>query len=138
MARDIFERKKPHVNVGTIGHVDHGKTTLTAAITKQEFLARKQQQEEEVAELNQRIEKCNDDLQLLLSQGVTVDAAKRVIEDFIDNYKQYDFSRIKSHLSNLIDEIRITDGKCYIKYRFSTDLESVVAFKDATRNSSSW
>lgn len=36
MARDIFERKKPHVNVGTIGHVDHGKTTLTAAITKRQ------------------------------------------------------------------------------------------------------
>jgi elongation factor Tu len=34
MAREIFERKKPHVNIGTIGHVDHGKTTLTAAITK--------------------------------------------------------------------------------------------------------
>src|SRR5689334_15741311 len=33
MARAKFERKKPHVNVGTIGHVDHGKTTLTAAIT---------------------------------------------------------------------------------------------------------
>ena len=33
MAKDVFERKKPHVNVGTIGHVDHGKTTLTAAIT---------------------------------------------------------------------------------------------------------
>lgn len=33
MARDVFERKKPHVNIGTIGHVDHGKTTLTAAIT---------------------------------------------------------------------------------------------------------
>jgi elongation factor Tu len=31
---DKFERKKPHVNVGTIGHVDHGKTTLTAAILK--------------------------------------------------------------------------------------------------------
>ena len=29
-----FERKKPHCNIGTIGHVDHGKTTLTAAITK--------------------------------------------------------------------------------------------------------
>ncbi|PJF44937.1 MAG: hypothetical protein CUN55_01515, partial [Phototrophicales bacterium] len=29
-----FERTKPHVNIGTIGHVDHGKTTLTAAITK--------------------------------------------------------------------------------------------------------
>ncbi len=33
MAKGIFERKKPHVNIGTIGHVDHGKTTLTAAIT---------------------------------------------------------------------------------------------------------
>ena len=34
MAKEKFQRKKPHVNVGTIGHVDHGKTTLTAAITK--------------------------------------------------------------------------------------------------------
>jgi elongation factor Tu len=34
MAKGVFERTKPHVNVGTIGHVDHGKTTLTAAITK--------------------------------------------------------------------------------------------------------
>ncbi len=34
MAKDKFERKKPHCNIGTIGHVDHGKTTLTAAITK--------------------------------------------------------------------------------------------------------
>jgi elongation factor Tu len=34
MAKQAFERKKPHVNIGTIGHVDHGKTTLTAAITK--------------------------------------------------------------------------------------------------------
>ncbi len=33
MAKEKFERKKPHLNVGTIGHVDHGKTTLTAAIT---------------------------------------------------------------------------------------------------------
>ncbi|NRB00831.1 MAG: 50S ribosome-binding GTPase, partial [Rhodobacteraceae bacterium] len=35
MAKEKFERTKPHVNIGTIGHVDHGKTTLTAAITKQ-------------------------------------------------------------------------------------------------------
>ena len=34
MGKQRFERTKPHVNVGTIGHVDHGKTTLTAAITK--------------------------------------------------------------------------------------------------------
>ena len=33
MAKQKFERDKPHVNVGTIGHIDHGKTTLTAAIT---------------------------------------------------------------------------------------------------------
>src|SRR5205823_14719918 len=34
MAKEKFARNKPHVNVGTIGHIDHGKTTLTAAITK--------------------------------------------------------------------------------------------------------
>ena len=34
MAKEKFERTKPHVNVGTMGHIDHGKTTLTAAITK--------------------------------------------------------------------------------------------------------
>ena len=34
MSRGRFERTKPHLNVGTIGHVDHGKTTLTAAITR--------------------------------------------------------------------------------------------------------
>ena len=34
MAKARFERTKPHMNVGTIGHIDHGKTTLTAAITK--------------------------------------------------------------------------------------------------------
>ncbi|MDX2236223.1 MAG: GTP-binding protein, partial [Hyphomonadaceae bacterium] len=33
MAKEKFERTKPHCNIGTIGHVDHGKTTLTAAIT---------------------------------------------------------------------------------------------------------
>ena len=33
MAKEKFNRSKPHVNIGTIGHVDHGKTTLTAAIT---------------------------------------------------------------------------------------------------------
>ena len=39
MAKEKFNRTKPHVNIGTIGHVDHGKTTLTAAITK--YLANK-------------------------------------------------------------------------------------------------
>ena len=39
MAKEAFNRNKPHVNIGTIGHVDHGKTTLTAAITS--ILAKK-------------------------------------------------------------------------------------------------
>ena len=34
MAKQVFNRNKPHCNIGTIGHIDHGKTTLTAAITK--------------------------------------------------------------------------------------------------------
>jgi elongation factor Tu len=34
MSKEKFNRSKPHVNVGTVGHIDHGKTTLTAAITK--------------------------------------------------------------------------------------------------------
>ncbi len=34
MSKEEFERTKPHINIGTIGHVDHGKTTLTAALTK--------------------------------------------------------------------------------------------------------
>ena len=33
-AKEVYKRDKPHINIGTIGHVDHGKTTLTAAITK--------------------------------------------------------------------------------------------------------
>ena len=40
MAKETFQRTKPHVNVGTIGHVDHGKTTLTAAITNTYFLTK--------------------------------------------------------------------------------------------------
>jgi translation elongation factor EF-Tu-like GTPase len=50
MARAKFERTKPHVNIGTIGHVDHGKTTTTAAITK--YLSLKGQAEYRELELN--------------------------------------------------------------------------------------
>ncbi len=39
MAKEKFSRSKPHVNVGTIGHVDHGKTTLTAALTRAPHIA---------------------------------------------------------------------------------------------------
>ena len=46
MAKEKFDRSKPHVNVGTIGHVDHGKTTLTAAITQ--VLAKKKDYQQSV------------------------------------------------------------------------------------------
>ena len=52
MAKAKFERTKPHCNIGTIGHVDHGKTTLTAAITKtlhSRILIRHQRKEKEVS-----------------------------------------------------------------------------------------
>jgi elongation factor Tu len=48
MGKEKFDRSKPHVNIGTIGHVDHGKTTLTAAITKD---SGKEQPEDSVSEL---------------------------------------------------------------------------------------
>ena len=41
MAKDVFSRTKPHVNVGTIGHIDHGKTTLTAAILTRQAVRNK-------------------------------------------------------------------------------------------------
>ncbi len=46
MAKAKFERTKPHVNIGTIGHVDHGKTTLTAAITMKSTRPRKRRRAE--------------------------------------------------------------------------------------------
>ena len=46
MAKAKFERTKPHCNIGTIGHVDHGKTTLTAAITKEILYKKRQMQSE--------------------------------------------------------------------------------------------
>ncbi len=56
MSKETFKREKPHVNVGTIGHVDHGKTTLTAAITdvlSQRGLAAKKNYDEIDGELDQ-------------------------------------------------------------------------------------
>jgi elongation factor Tu len=65
MAKAKFERTKPHVNIGTIGHVDHGKTTLTAAITK--YLSLKGQAKfEDYANIDKAPEEREEVLQLIL------------------------------------------------------------------------
>src|SRR6202171_2064111 len=51
MAKDVFTRNKPHVNVGTIGHIDHGKTTLTAAILVRQAQTNKLQKVKSYAEI---------------------------------------------------------------------------------------
>ena len=68
MAKAKFERTKPHVNVGTIGHVDHGKTTLTAAITM--ALA---QSGEAVAMRYDEIDKAPEEK----ARGITINTAQR-------------------------------------------------------------
>ncbi len=65
MAKENFDRTKPHLNIGTIGHVDHGKTTLTAAITK--VLASKGCAEAEISiRLIMHLKKKKEVLQLIL------------------------------------------------------------------------
>lgn len=66
MAKQKFERTKPHVNIGTIGHVDHGKTTLTAAITK--VLAMKGQAQYEAYDM---IDKAPEERE----RGITINTA---------------------------------------------------------------
>ena len=65
MAKENFKRDKPHVNIGTIGHVDHGKTTLTAAITT--FCLQKDwQQQKNMMKLMQLLKKKSVVLQSIL------------------------------------------------------------------------
>ena len=70
MAKEHFNRTKPHVNIGTIGHVDHGKTTLTAAITK--YLANKGYAKfEDYADIDKAPEERERGTQLTLSMKLT-------------------------------------------------------------------
>ena len=65
MAKEKFNRSKPHVNVGTIGHVDHGKTTLTAAITS--VLAKKVEHNSLIMQISIKLQKKEKEvLQLIL------------------------------------------------------------------------
>ena len=66
MSKETFKRDKPHVNVGTIGHVDHGKTTLTAAITDHSCLKEVWRQQKNMMKLMLLLKKKNEVSRLIL------------------------------------------------------------------------
>ena len=115
MAKQKFERTKPHVNIGTIGHVDHGKTTLTAAITK--VLSLKGYAQFEAYDM---IDKAPEERE----RGITIKSnAVRVSYD-ADDGETYQF--------NLID----TPGHVDFTYEVSRSLaacEGAVLVVDATQ-----
>ena len=85
MAKQKFERTKPHLNVGTIGHIDHGKTTLTAAITK---VLAEQTGGEAVA--FEEIDKAPEERQ----RGITINTAHVEYETANRHYAHVDLSLI--------------------------------------------
>ena len=85
MAKAKFERTKPHVNIGTIGHVDHGKTTTTAAITK--YLSLKGQAQFEAYDM---IDKAPEERE----RGITINTAHVEYETDARHYAHVDLSLI--------------------------------------------
>jgi elongation factor Tu len=101
MAKEKFERTKPHVNVGTIGHVDHGKTTLTAAITKT------------LAELGQaefidydKIDKAPEERE----RGITINTAHVEYETEARHYAHVDCPGHADYVKNMITGAAQMDG----------------------------
>jgi len=101
MAKEKFERNKPHVNVGTIGHVDHGKTTLTAAITK--CLATKGLAE--ITEFNQ-IDNAPEERE----RGITINTAHVEYETEARHYAHVDCPGHADYIKNMITGAAQMDG----------------------------
>ncbi len=101
MAKAKFERTKPHVNIGTIGHVDHGKTTLTAAITK--YLSLKgQAQFEDYANIDKAPEE--------RERGITINTAHVEYETDARHYAHVDCPGHADYVKNMITGAAQMDG----------------------------
>ena len=101
MAKAKFERTKPHVNIGTIGHVDHGKTTLTAAITK--YLALKgQAQYDDYSSIYKAPEE--------RERGITINTAHVEYETDARHYAHVDCPGHADYIKNMITGAAQMDG----------------------------
>ena len=101
MAKEKFERTKPHVNIGTIGHVDHGKTTLTAAITK--VLAEKGQADLQDYSM---IDKAPEERE----RGITINTAHVEYETANRHYAHVDCPGHADYVKNMITGAAQMDG----------------------------
>ena len=101
MAKEKFNRSKPHVNIGTIGHVDHGKTTLTAAITK--YLANKGYAKfEDYADIDKAPEE--------RERGITINTAHVEYETDTRHYAHVDCPGHADYIKNMITGAAQMDG----------------------------
>ncbi len=101
MAKQMFNRTKPHVNIGTIGHIDHGKTTLTAAITK--YLSLKGQAEYEDYS---SIDKAPEERE----RGITINTAHVEYETDARHYAHVDCPGHADYIKNMITGAAQMDG----------------------------
>jgi elongation factor Tu len=102
MAKGVFERTKPHVNVGTIGHVDHGKTTLTAAIT---FTAASVDSSVEVQSYDQ-IDKAPEER----ARGITINTSHVEYQTAARHYSHVDCPGHADYVKNMITGAAQMDG----------------------------
>src|SRR5687767_13042719 len=101
MAKEKFDRSKPHVNVGTIGHIDHGKTTLTASITK--VLAMKQQAEFRAYD---QIDNAPEERE----RGITINIAHVEYRTDARHYAHVDCPVHRDYIKNMITGAAQMDG----------------------------